>query len=437
MYKVNNLILFWIALFIPFPTLGLEVGNKWLITPAILLAVCYVGIYLLSHGLHKLHLYAIGLLTSFVITSIFRHELKSYIFSILALSIAVAPLTAPIKNELERRSLMRGFVVGLYITLGFMFAELIGQVFGLIFVKEFFASIFSSEYSNSFLGIERPKAGFFEPSHLAIYLCFSYIILDVQDKRNKKNHFLRVIVLLSLIFSGSLSGLVLIVGYFIVTYVKKIGRSFLFAIKSNFIQKRTAYQIVAGVLLISLGFVLFSESIVSILGAFGDRLFLVVLALISGDLVGSESSRVNAMSAVFEYWSQQGFVGVLFGTGYANSKDWLISNYGYLGDLSTFARGQQDNLLAAILLSTGLFGLAAYLVFLLAIFKNTKFLASGEVVFFFLLLHFVYGFFVSYLHWYLLFVLLAALRIYKPRGIVANASRHFGRRQLSDYVEFK
>jgi hypothetical protein len=270
---------------------------------------------------------------------------------------------------------------------------------------------FQPDSSNRFLGYERPKAGFFEPSYLAIYLAFSYVILDIIKDTQRNFSLLRALILLALIIVGSLSGVLLIAGYFVVVLLEK-GFYGLGATETRLIVKRrTVYYIGFFGLMSVLGFLyllpIFSEA----LSIYFARISESLLALKAGDLEGSEASRINALSAVFEYWSKEGFVGVLFGTGYANSEEWLIDTYGHLGELSSFARGQQDNLFAAILLSTGIFGFLAYLFFIISITWKTSFFRSFSVVVFFILFHFVYGFLTSYLHWYLLFVLLSILRV--------------------------
>jgi hypothetical protein len=154
-------------------------------------------------------------------------------------------------------------------------------------------------------------------------------------------------------------------------------------------------------------------------------------------LVGSEGSRANAVLALPEYWESAGMPGFLFGTGYANYEEWLLSVYGDL-QFSSFAQGAIDSILVAVVLSTGLLGVIAYLAFLANAFGLRVIKLELPLVIFILVVNFAYGQLISGMYWNLLFVLASVARFSvkqraKEIGLAGPRGR-FGRRQGSQYA---
>ena len=69
-------------------------------------------------------------------------------------------------------------------------------------------------FSRKFLGLHRPTTFFAEPSHLGLCLNFLFLIVDKSLIINKKLS-LKIILALSIFFTGSLSAIFVLYGYYI------------------------------------------------------------------------------------------------------------------------------------------------------------------------------------------------------------------------------
>ena len=83
----------------------------------------------------------------------------------------------------------------------------------------------------------------------------------------------------------------------------------------------------------------------------------------------------------------------------------MLATYSHLGESATFARGQIDNVMIAVFLSTGLAGFLAFLWFIWTAFGGTVLRKQPALLLFVIGINFSYGFLISGLYWQLLFVL--------------------------------
>lgn len=399
-------LLFLIGMTIPFPAIGLELANGLFLSPPMLFGTLYAGLFLIATGVHRMHLVAAAMLFVFALTAVPRFPPASYLLSIAALAIAIAPLTAPVNGIAQWSSLKSGFLWGLNITLSIVAVELLAQLLHITVALDLLQNIFVHGNPGSFLNYLRPKAGFLEPAHLAIYLGFAYVTLDQLHGEGSGKRWLQIFVLLAIGLTGSLSGIAIMLMYFLVNWSQKVLPSL-----RKSIRKRTVIFLITGSVIVLIVVSLSQQQIGDVMNHYLERLIRAAAAIEQGSLVGSEGSRINAFLALPNYWSQSGLAGFLFGTGYANYETWLIENYGHLGVWSTFGRGQLDSIAIAVFLSTGLSGLVAYGYFTVSVFLRSRLSTALGVQAFLVIVNFAFGFLVLYLYWYLLFVLSAALRI--------------------------
>lgn len=418
---LSHSLLYLTAAALPFPAMGILLTGNFPLSPAIFFGTAYSLLGLVTRGMRRSHLAAGGMLLAFLVTAMPRFEYTSYALSMCALGVAIAPLTVPVFESLAWQRLLSGFLLGLYLTLSIIWVEVGAQVLGIGLISEALQLIFPYGGQGVFINLLRPKAGFLEPSHLAIYLCFAFAVLDIC--KDLKNGFVwqKAMILVALLAVGSLSGIVIIFIYLTVSSLQDLP----LAVRNLLRGRAMFYALLSLILAVSL-IAYFYDTVVQAIDLYSTRLDKTLIALGEGGLEGSEGSRINALKALPKYWSEFGISGFLFGTGYANYEDWLIKTYEYLGPWSTFARGQIDNMLVAVFLSTGLVGMSAYLLFTLWVLRHAEIKRATVIGVFLITVNFAFGYLVLYLYWYLLFVLTTALRFH-PYRLQITPKRPYGR----------
>lgn len=417
MKKISEVLAFLTAAFIPFPTLGYPIANDLTISPAL---VCGSAFLLLNF----LHLFdrrdylvsAVGVAACFIVSNIGRNPADTYMLSLIALFAVLAPLILGDIGNSVRRALIWGFMTGLVITMVISFVELMASLLSIDDILNLLDTIFPDGRRGNPSPYLRPKAGFFEPSHLAVYLAYAFVIVDVAFRKTQRSNVFKALIGVCILYVGSLAGFLIATFYVAAQGVSGIFKS-----------KRNAFIAFMLLILSFAAVLIYWNDIVS--STYFERLGIVSDAFSSGDLVGSEGSRINAFRPVFDYWSENGWTEFFLGTGYANYSDWLITRYGGLGTFSSAGRGDIDNIFAAVMLSTGLFGILSYLTFLVVRLYSVSKGRRIPIVLFLVAVHFAYGHMISYLSWYLLLVLASALEL-RQNAEVAASRLVIGRREV-------
>lgn len=357
------------------------------------------------------HIAAILMIFVFALTSIGRHQWPSYLFSLAGLSIVIAPLTCQVRNWRQQGSLLRGFVIGLLITILIVWAYVLAQIFNLSLVTTVIDAVFSRGRHGEFLGIIRPRAAFAEPAHLAMYLSFSYVVLDILDKNEARIRMLKTVTLATILIVGSLTGIMLMIVYIPVRWLTNK----LFS-RANLNYKQVLYDIFFLCFLLML-FIFYFETLVHYALPYLNRAEDMYSVIISRDFTGSVGTRSNAIRALPIYWSDKGLIGFLFGTGYGNYENWLIQNFSHMGSRVAMARGDINNLIAVVWLSTGLFGFAAYAYFFKRIFTLSVHKSLYlPVLVFVILVQFATGSLIAYNYWFLLFIVITVMNFISKRS---------------------
>lgn len=404
-------LLFIMAASFPFISIGPLIAQGFWVTPALVVGTVY-GLYSLKYrSVRRLFIGAAAMVFVFAVTAVPRHDPSSYLPSIVALITILLLVAAPIERPKEYNSMLRGFLIGWKIVVAILFAEVLLQIVGATGPYELLTGLFrdaNSIYSvhNQFLGYFRPYGTMQEPAHLALYLCASFVIFDLSASIDKKNMFCGISVV-GIFLVGSVSGWMLLFVYIFFKAIYLLG-GFGGYRKKRFLKGVSLLLVCALVLMVvSVAFREFGGAVFEAILHISQRLDIALGALTSGKLTGSEGSRVNAFLALPAYWADSGILGFIFGTGYSNYSDWLQQRFEIEGSLSSLARGDVNNILVAVFLSTGVIGLFAYCTFLMGLFKMHRTKVTSAVAFFVFAFHFVYGTLVSYFFWYLLFMLLA------------------------------
>lgn len=400
-------LLYLVGATLPFPLIGVPLNELFVMSLTPVLGLVFGARRWMRHGWQPLHKTAAVMLLVFTASSALRHPVTSYVLSVGALALALIPLTTPELGGLGTRALLKGLMLGLWATLALTLATILLQISGLQGLLGPFAPLLvGTEQTGMFLGYVRPFAGFSEPSHLAIYFATMYVALDLLARAGTPSGLTRPCLAVAIVFTGSVSGLVLFVTYLVADGLIRLRRLLRKSLAAA-TMLRTLVAVLALLVVVSL----VGPNSAELVDEYAVRVVQTLDDIETGNLVGSEGSRINAVLALPDYWESAGLSGFLMGTGYANYQSWLIDNYGHLDESATFSRGGIDNILIAVFLSTGVLGFIAYLAFLYKAFGPRAVAANPSLVVFVLALNFSYGYLISGLYWDLLFVLAAMARL--------------------------
>ena len=89
----------------------------------------------------------------------------------------------------------------------------------------------------------------------------------------------------------------------------------------------------------------------------------------NSNLGGSVGYRVHSLFEPFEFFANGDIFEKLTGTGFSNYSDYIYEKYKHL-DYSGFASGDLNSILSAVAISTGLFGLVSFLLFIYFGFRD-------------------------------------------------------------------
>ncbi|HET6527081.1 hypothetical protein [Sphingopyxis sp.] len=408
MKKLSEILAFLTAAFVPFPTLGYPVAADLTISPALVCGSLFLLVNISRVFARRDYLVAaIAMAACFIVSNIGRNPVDSYLLSLVALFAVIAPLMLGNIERSVSRAMIRGFLVGLVVTLAISFVELVSALLNIDDILILLDTIFPDGRRGNPAPYLRPKAGFFEPSHLAVYLAFAFVIVDIAFQKSKLSNVFKALIGVSILYVGSLSGFLIITFYIAAQWSAVI-----------FEKKRNAFISFMTLILAFVVVLIYWDDIVS--STYFERIGIVSEAFSRGDLVGSEGSRINAFRPVLDYWSENGWTDFFLGTGYGNYSDWLIYRYGGLGVFSSAGRGDIDNIFAAVMLSTGILGIVSYLTFLFIRFYS---ISKGRLIaigLFVVAVHFSYGHMISYLVWYLFLVLVNALSLRRSAELLAG-----------------
>jgi hypothetical protein len=365
------------------------------------------------------------------LTAVGRYSPASYLASLLGLIAVTFPLCGPVPQNVRPRRVLNALVYGLLVTFVFAAYEVAINFVGVPPLESFFNyGVWANIRTGEYLGFRRVKATFVEPARYAQYLSLVYAIIDVAGRRGIKIRYRRWIlggILVAMISTLSLSGVILMAGYFGASFLLNARERLTAPLRSEQFWKMTLF--VWTPLVIGIG-VAYGDAVGEVVGLFLNRLDKVIQVIQFGILVGSEGSRVQSTLIMFDYLANQDWLNVFIGEGYSNAERWLRENFTFLlGTQASFARGDLHNIFSTVTISTGVVGLGAYTYFLYSIF-NQK---TRSVPLLFITVVFVLHFATGYLLYARLWMTILVAQIIFGRFL--QARRSSGAEQLSDREE--
>ena len=398
-----------IAFTLPFQIAGIEAGGyPFSLT---VLALGALNVLLLVRGRFSSRiLAALAVFAGWcLVTAAFRHPPGTYLLSWFGLILVTVPTCAIYPKQVSGEKLLSAIVWGAVASFILATYEVVVAV-GVVPPFEDFLSLSIQPRTQEFLDFRRVKAGMEEPAHYAIYLVLIYAIIDQRQSQGASVPWSRRVKLLTPVFlltTLSLAGVVLFIAYLTVKVLSNLRGVY----RVQSLWRSGLFLLSAPIIAVGLIYVVQISGLYEVVALFAARLDVVVDVVIGGTLTGSEGSRANAIPVMIDYWSSQGWIHFFMGEGYANYSEWLVQEFGYINSvLSSFARGQINNIFAAIGISTGVVGILLYLWFIKSIFSRPNIYLPASFIATWLVMHFASGMLIGVLPWA---TLLAACIIFR------------------------
>ena len=136
----------------------------------------------------------------------------------------------------------------------------------------------------------------------------------------------------------------------------------------------------------------------------------------SGDMGSSEGSRVNSILIGLRFLKEEAIDNVLFGLRWSETGLWIKNQFPNSGMFSSMARGHVDNILSALLLKSGLFGVFTTFTLLGRTFSKNN--VNLRLIFTFLIFSFFSGMLMYQFFWFLIIIFSpASLHLHKKEGV--------------------
>lgn len=361
-------LVYGVAFAIPLYIVGLHVGGFPLILPLVLLLV--LDVVLLLRG--RLQTGTTAVIAFFLVwcllTAAGRHPPSSYVLSLILLAAILFPFCVSYPR-VDPSKLIRWLLYGTYTTFFFAIYEVGMNVLGLPALEDYITvGTFEIARSGSYLGFQRVNGTYVEPAGYALYLVYVYALLDIAARQGVEIPNLRwkrAAILLVLLATLSFSGVVLLVGY--------LGASLVFDQRRRIARTLLARSFWKGVLaflpVVAVVGYLYGETIYSVGALFVSRFNTVVMVLETGTLTGSEGGRIQSTLITFDYWQEEGGWKVLMGEGYTHHNSWLVNNFWYLPEGSSFRRGDVHSIFSVVGIATGVVGYVTYILLVYSIVR--------------------------------------------------------------------
>lgn len=402
-----------LGLLLPFGALGLSAGST--VIPLSLLASLGLLLSIVARPrLPRVALPAAVMLCFYFFSAAFEYPLGSVIPSLALFLLAITPFVVSSATDPGLLFATRGFLLSLKLSIILVFVQYLAHTQDIQPVNDLFNLMFPYGNTNSFLGVPRPTTSFLEPSYLAIYLAVSFFALVAFS--NERQGLWLALIVLAIFLIGSASGAILLAIGAILG-----GLQWITSHRRDQSLRVPKSAVILALVLLPLGIAAFGDNVLALL----SRLSVAVEALESGELNGSEASRINAFRAVTMLWREEGLKEVMLGIGYANTEEWLSSQFANAGMFASYARGHIDNVFVTVCVSVGLVGFVIFFWFsasALSLGGAVKLQRSVLILLMFSAVGFFHGYLVYYLFWHLFFVVtcFAKLKAVEPAATVTS-----------------
>lgn len=331
-----------------------------------------------------------------VIVTVTRYDISSFVLSISGLILMWIPfvIKIPLSDKITYLTLSKLYFRGLIFSFIGAYQDIFSALFSLPKTEEiipFAATQSIGDLSGSLnIGIDRINSLMTEPSEYAAFLVFGYICLDYLESQKsvsaKTALIVRIHIIIFLLFTFSISGLILFASYWIISILLQFFRKN--GVKS--LLRNIATWLAIGITIFIITKLIPDLEVASI--AFIQRI--EFLSNTSSNLNRSEGSRINSINlALDSLRDNYGFIGQGYGK---NTSNWILENYG--GKSIHYARGDIFNTYAAVTIAVGIPGL---LFFIVTIYHASINYENNNVYRIeLLLIWLMLGFFLGSLLWY-------------------------------------
>ena len=351
-YYYPNSLIFFYCLTIPFSAFGFYLGP--LLFSISFIPVFIINILTISKFKLKKSLF-IKYLIFFTIcffSSYYRHSFSSFLPALIVFSFLLFPFLSTYRFSNTEKYIKISFI---FLSI-YCFFELMVGILSTDIMFEIEKALNIQGSTTTYRGIRRLRGGFLEPSVMGIALNF-YLMIFVYSKtlKSKVKIFYVIVNIFWIILtfsSSAYAALIINITFFIIIKLKNLNLNF----KINF---KSLYVIFFLIITFFISKNYFFEPIYK---AF-EKLSLIPTVIMFGDVTGSVGYRINSLIVAPMYIYESGIYEKLFGTGFSNYSEYIISKFGS-NEFSGFSDGSIGNIFSAILLSTGLLGFTSFIVFI-------------------------------------------------------------------------
>ena len=360
-FSLQKLCIASLFLFIPITGIGFYIDNfliNALLLPLSTLSLIFIFIKKINL---KIFLSLTFLFMCFFISVIGRHSPSTFLPSLIVTFLLISPVVLIMRVDIF--FIEKLFRKSLYLIMIITFFEFfITRTFPSIWL-ELEKIIFLQGASVEYFGSRRLRGAFIEPSILGIVLNYYYICaLFFKDKGFDSYQFLILVIILLIFLSFSSGAYIIFIGILLLQMVLRI-----FKLRSI---KRFSLNPLL-IILFSLIAVVFFSIMYPYLDAFFktfERVANIGTIIETQTTVGSVAYRFVSVLLGPLYLLEATGVNFFFGEGFSNYQDWVINYFPYNPN-SPFNDGSIGNLYSAIIISTGLFGFLAFIIFFISFSK--------------------------------------------------------------------
>ena len=310
----------------------------------------------------------------FLATSIYRWPLGWALNPVLAFSMISLGLII-YEKKISESFIIKSLIFSVSLALLASLTQVVLYSSGLDFSNIFGDLVFNKALADQRFSGLRLKGLFIEPAHQGIFGA-SIVFIALNFFAGKKNNKIVLFFLFAGTFlsiaSFSLSGFILLFSVVLCYIILNRGvfiKAFILSLLGSLVIVIFSFSTVMQEIVIE-RFISASENVTTF------------------DLRNHESSRLHSYLLFYEYAKDKGPIGFFFGEGYGNYEYWLINNFS--GSFTSFAEGKVANMLVAIFIGAGIFGVILFLFYIFCLLRIGIF-QSIPIFWFLFTLFFVFG----------------------------------------------
>ena len=290
-----------------------------------------------------------------VVSNLFKQPLSSYIQPLCMLFFFSSLFLSNIYKRVDTASLgaaLRYSYCAVVITV--LLEVLFYLVYGLN--PPIYSTLGIHGSSIEYYGMPRLRGFQLEPSILSYVAIFYFLAFNRISKIIDIPSFFTITPILLLVTTMAASGFI---------FLFYLGFSFLSSgMPLRYIIKNTFSSFIVVSIFLAIG-AYFTQHILKIL----EKMLSIYDVIQNSNLGGSVGYRVNSLFEPFEFFANGDIFEKLTGTGFSNYSEYIYEKYKHL-EYSGFASGDLNSILSAVAISTGLFGLVSFLLFIYFGFRD-------------------------------------------------------------------